>query len=72
MAKRTRPSSRPLAGLPADEAFRIIKETVRLERELGRPICGYPVWGRPCTLPKDHTERLHSGDFEQGSVSRAR
>jgi hypothetical protein len=65
MPKRSR---RPLEGLPAPEAFRLIKETVRLERELGRPICGVPVWGEPCTFPKDHPDRLHSGDFSHGGV----
>lgn len=52
-------------NLPADQAAKLIKERVRLERKLGRPICGYPVWGLPCTLPVDHREVLHSGDLEQ-------
>ena len=52
-------------NLPADQAYTIIKERVRLERELGRKICGYPVWGRPCTFEVDHPEVVHSGDLDR-------
>jgi hypothetical protein len=62
----TKRSKFSLDGIPADQAAKLIKERVKLERELGREICGYPVWGRLCTFEVDHPDVLHSGDLDQG------
>jgi hypothetical protein len=72
MPKRSSKSAQTVAMRQKRESLRdqgldytdhIVKK-IRLERELGRPICGYLVRGEPCHLPQDHPERLHSGDFQ--------
>jgi hypothetical protein len=47
----------------------IIHQKVQLERELGRPICGYRVGGDPRTLEPGNEGALHNGDYEQGGSS---
>ena len=63
----TKRSKFGLDNIPADQAFKLIKERVQTERELGRKICGYPVLGRVCTVEVDHPGVLHTGDLDQGA-----
>jgi hypothetical protein len=36
----------------------------KLEKELGRPICGFRVGGVCCRLDPGHENPLHSGDYK--------
>lgn len=76
MPKRSRKSAQEAAARHRQEGFRDrglnypewMAEKNQLERELGRPICGFLVRGKPCSFPEGHPQHLHSGDFDQGGA----
>jgi hypothetical protein len=41
---------------------------VKLERELGRPVCGIWIDGVCCSLEPGHENPLHSGDLQKGGT----